>query len=194
MNYIAHIHLAALTETSLVGNFMGDFVRGSQLEYLPDELRQGVRLHRKIDSFTDKHPEVMALKRLFPGALRRTSGICLDIWFDHLLLLHNHQYPPLLESQVFADFYQQLQSIELAQERFIRVKSSLLRSQWLQHYQQPETCLKALQTVQERLGNRLVFASQSYQLLLQNKARFEQGFHVFYPELMQFALDAIPSH
>lgn len=191
MNYIAHIHLAAFTNTSLVGNFIGDFVRGSQLDYLTKPLRDGVRLHRKIDSFTDSHPQILALKGLFPRALRRTSGICLDIWFDHLLLTHNPQYPPDLLPHVFDQFYNELRSVDMPDERFRRVKSSLLETRWLQHYQQAETCLRAMLTVQKRLRDRLIFAQQSYHFLRQNQAELEQGFHQFYPDLMQFSQDAI---
>ena len=50
MNYIAHIHIGSHTQTHLLGNFLGDFVKGSQLQYLPFEIEQGIRLHRSIVS------------------------------------------------------------------------------------------------------------------------------------------------
>lgn len=92
MNYIAHLHLAQHTKTSLVGNFLGDFIKGSALDDLPLDLQHGVRLHRQIDTYTDTHPVVLALKQQFPKSIRRYSGIVLDIYFDHLLMQHWQQF------------------------------------------------------------------------------------------------------
>ena len=83
MNYLAHIHLGYLSQTSLVGNFLGDFVKGSDLSHLNTALRQGVWLHRRIDTYTDQHTAIVELRNLFPKKLRRFSGIALDVYFDH---------------------------------------------------------------------------------------------------------------
>lgn len=86
MNYLAHIHIANHTQTSLLGNFLGDFVKGQAFNDLPRELATGVRLHRKIDQFTDSHELVKGLRRSFPRDLRRVAGIVIDITFDYFLL------------------------------------------------------------------------------------------------------------
>ena len=80
MNYIAHIHIAEHTDTSMVGNFLGDFVKGSELQYLPAELETGIRLHRSVDVFTDQHPAIIKLKSAFPPSIRRMAGITIDIY------------------------------------------------------------------------------------------------------------------
>ena len=96
MNYIAHINLAEHTETSALGNFLGDFVKGDLYswtrdghnETLPDVLLKGIRLHRSVDNYTDSHNTNQYLRALFPKPLRRMSGIILDVYFDHLLCQH----------------------------------------------------------------------------------------------------------
>ena len=81
MNYLAHLHLADKTETSLVGNLMGDFFKGSiDQANLPEALSLGIQLHRKVDSFTDAHPFVKSLKRQMPEH-RRYGGIIIDVLF-----------------------------------------------------------------------------------------------------------------
>lgn len=64
---------------------LGDFVRGGIDSTLPAQVQQGIALHRAIDTFTDTHAEVVALRALFEPPYRRYAGILIDIWFDHLL-------------------------------------------------------------------------------------------------------------
>lgn len=68
-----------------LGGLMGDFVRGPIDPTLPRGIRQGIALHRAIDSYTDQHSEIAALKAQFEPPFRRYAGILIDIWFDHLL-------------------------------------------------------------------------------------------------------------
>lgn len=85
LNYFAHLHIAEQANSSLTGNLLGDFVKGSNLSHLPVELENGIRLHRKVDSFTDSHPLCIEFKSQ-NQTIRRYAGIGLDILFDHLLI------------------------------------------------------------------------------------------------------------
>ena len=188
MNYIAHIHIAQLTQTSMVGNFLGDFVKGSQLESWPRDIEQGVRLHRKVDVFTDQHRDVKQLKLLFPRALHRVAGIALDIYFDHLLLLHWNRFSGQQSQAMFAQFYQQLATMEGDfGSNFTRVKAGLLSHRWLQDYLQEETCLRAMLSVEQRFKGKIIFAEQGYAIVCHNKAMIEKTFLRFYGELLQHA-------
>jgi len=44
----------------LVGNFMGDFVKGPLGDAYPTRIRQGLVLHRKIDSFAHNDTDFQA--------------------------------------------------------------------------------------------------------------------------------------
>lgn len=85
MNYLAHTWLARHSDDAILGGLLGDFVHG-QVALLdwPQEVRQEILLHRRIDRFTDTHPAVTAVRADF-GGLRRYAGIVLDVYFDHLL-------------------------------------------------------------------------------------------------------------
>jgi acyl carrier protein phosphodiesterase len=86
MNFLAHCFLSFGDEDVLVGNFMGDFVKGSHWQLYSGGVQRGILLHRVIDSFTDAHP--LALRgtaRLRPQAGRYAAPV-LDILFDHLLV------------------------------------------------------------------------------------------------------------
>ena len=91
MNYLAHFYLAHETAASRAGNFLGDFITGtpeSLAESLPSELVDGIMMHRRIDAFTDSHPNFKAGKKLLSPERHRFSGIILDMFTDHFLA-HN---------------------------------------------------------------------------------------------------------
>ena len=85
VNFLAHSALAFDDPALLAGQFAGDFVRGRDLSGFPPRVASGIRLHRRVDAFTDAHPEVAAARRAFEPPLRRHAGIVVDVVFDHLL-------------------------------------------------------------------------------------------------------------
>lgn len=85
MNHLAHAVLAGPDEDLILGGLLGDFVHGPVPTGLRPGVERGIRLHRAIDVYTDRHPAVADLRRLFDPPFRRYAGILLDIWFDHLL-------------------------------------------------------------------------------------------------------------
>ena len=90
MNFLAHCLLpyrhAPGDESLLLGNLLGDFVRGRRaFRALPVPTQQGILLHRLIDRFTDAAPPVRAFQKSFPRPFRRYAGIIMDVGFDHCL-------------------------------------------------------------------------------------------------------------
>jgi len=71
----------------LAGGVLGDFVKGPIPDAFPVELRAGLRLHRRIDSYSNRLSEMKTSVRRFPPALRRPAPILLDIVADHCLTL-----------------------------------------------------------------------------------------------------------
>lgn len=92
MNLLAHAFLADGDPDKIVGQLCGDFVRGSDLSAFPPAVRAGIRCHRAVDSFTDKHPDNMAARALFEPPYRRFAGIAVDVVYDHFLARDWQQY------------------------------------------------------------------------------------------------------
>jgi acyl carrier protein phosphodiesterase len=86
MNFLAHLWLADRTGTSLAGSVLGDVVRGADLSAYPHEIAEGVRLHRRVDARTDRHPLIRTLREQFAPESRRYAGIVLDLAADHALI------------------------------------------------------------------------------------------------------------
>jgi len=88
VNFLAH-SLFGFTDAALItGQFCGDFVRGSDLSHLPRGIEVGIRLHRRMDAFTDAHEALKPAKVSLGAGRRRVSGIIVDVMFDHWLAVN----------------------------------------------------------------------------------------------------------
>src|SRR5688500_10815365 len=86
MNFLAHLYLSEKNPQIMVGNFLGDFVRGRNLlERFEEDIVTGIELHRDIDAFTDTHPIVATSKKRLREKYRHYAGVIVDIFYDHFL-------------------------------------------------------------------------------------------------------------
>lgn len=108
MNFLAHLHLAAHTRSSLTGNLLGDFIKGPLPTGLPAPFDEGIWLHRKIDAFTDAHPSHRAAVAGFEAPWRRFGGILVDMLYDHWLSLHWQQFSGAPQPRFLQQSYAQL--------------------------------------------------------------------------------------
>jgi acyl carrier protein phosphodiesterase len=92
MNFLAHIYLSGNNDEIMVGNFIGDWVKGQDFLKYPENIKKGIILHRDIDTFTDKHPVVKRSKSLFNEKYHKYSGIIVDIFYDHYLSKYWRHY------------------------------------------------------------------------------------------------------
>ena len=83
MNFLAHFHLSGENELIAIGNFLGDFIRGSELNSLPLTVQKGVYLHRFIDQYTDNHPVVRDLNKMLVPHFAKYAPVVSDIYFDY---------------------------------------------------------------------------------------------------------------
>lgn len=95
MNFLAHLWLADRAGATAAGAVLGDVLHGAVPDDLPPALAVSVRLHRRIDAETDRHPGVLAARRQFGPHTRRHSGILLDLLYDHALALDWRRYSTL---------------------------------------------------------------------------------------------------
>jgi acyl carrier protein phosphodiesterase len=92
MNYLAHLFLSGNDEQIMVGNFIGDYVKGKDLERFPGNIRKGIEMHRQIDVFTDSHPRFREAKSYFRTEFGLYSGIVIDFLYDHFLAKNWNEY------------------------------------------------------------------------------------------------------
>lgn len=107
MNFLAHLHLAHLADSSLPGNLMADFVRGNPQGDYPAEIIDGIYMHRRIDVMTDNLAEVKEAREWFRPQTRRVAPITLDVMWDHFLSQHWAQLSPDLPLDEFVRYAEQ---------------------------------------------------------------------------------------
>jgi len=85
MNILFHMYLSGDNPELLVGNFMGDFVKGLLDDFYPQRIRQGLVLHRRIDSFAQKNAAFQASRLRLPARYGLYRGVLVDLFYDHFL-------------------------------------------------------------------------------------------------------------
>ncbi|MGH8494005.1 MAG: ACP phosphodiesterase [Moraxellaceae bacterium] len=186
MNYLAHLHLGGTQPAELLGSLFGDFVKGPLRGFYPPEIEAAIRLHRKIDSFTDLHPITLNAKRRFPESRRRYAGILLDIFFDHCLAMHWSQF----SAEPLADFTQHVYGVLQASPdlpgRLAHMAPLMAAQDWLGSYHDFQVLAQVIMGMQRRLSRPEGLHGSMAELEMLY-ADLEQDFLLFYPELMHFA-------
>ncbi|WDD97923.1 ACP phosphodiesterase [Thalassomonas actiniarum] len=197
MNYLAHLFLAQAASSrlppekqalTLVGNLMGDFVKGRQFSQYPAEVVSGIYQHRLIDKYTDQHQEVIRLKSLLSGKRKRFSGIISDIVFDHFLAKEFTSYSSEPLNHFSSACYRQLaEHIELMPEKMQWMVSRMIAHDWLSGYQDLSSVGPALDGVSRRIrfDNHLLGAIDEVQ---EHYQAYQQAFEVFFPQLLAFVI------
>lgn len=92
MNYLAHAYLSCSNEDILFGNFIGDSVNSKTDGVYSDQVLEGIKLHREIDSFTDNHPLVKEAVAIFRPSQSKYAPVVTDILWDHTLSKYWENY------------------------------------------------------------------------------------------------------
>lgn len=134
-------------------NLFGDFIKGNDLDHLPQKLQEGIRLHRSIDSYIDHHPAVLTLMRELYSILPKVSGIAIDLFFDHLLAKNWENYHPTPLADFIDDFYRaELVDKAHFSPEYLFVLDKMKEKNWLYQYQFSYGLMKACNGVSRRIS------------------------------------------
>lgn len=190
MNFLAHLYLSGNRPGVMVGNFIGDFVKGRHVrERFPPDLAMGIDLHRAIDAFTDGHPIVTRSKQRLRPLFRHYSPVVADMFYDHFLAANWSDYHPLPLADFAANVYDLLNSyLEVLPPAVQRLLPYMVKGNWLVSYAEPEGIHKALsgmaartpyESGMEKAGN----------VLQAHYGDFREEFMEFFPEIEAYAAD-----
>jgi acyl carrier protein phosphodiesterase len=85
MNFLVHLYLSGDDPEVIVGNFMGDFVKGRVDSGHPHFFGTGIVLHRRIDSFAQQHPVFHRSRQRLEDRYGLYRGAMVDLFYDHFL-------------------------------------------------------------------------------------------------------------
>lgn len=185
MNYLAHAYLSFDQKELLVGNMLGDFVKGKNYQHYAPAIQQGMLLHRYIDQVTDNHPLVHEAQDLFKPNFRLSAGIFTDIFFDHFLANHPAYLNPKELKTYTTGIYQTLQDYSsIFNDDMNTFFGYMQHYDWLYGYQSIEGISKSVRGMCKRyprLGN----PDEALQLFETHFDALQSIFEEFFPELIQ---------
>ncbi|WP_294963522.1 ACP phosphodiesterase [uncultured Gilliamella sp.] len=184
MNILAHLHLATLANSSLIGNTLADFVKGDPYAIYPDIIADGIMLHRKIDMMTDSLPEVKQAKSLFRKTHQRVAAISLDIVWDHFLSKYWQDYGVTSNVSEFNQATrQQIQPyINVYPLDYQHFMQAMWQGKWLENYAAIDFVGKVLAGMATRRP-KLYLLKQTIDDIKQHYAQLESLFFMLYPKM-----------
>ena len=190
MNFLAHLYLSGDNHKIMLGNFIGDFVKGrNALEQFDPEIIRGIQLHRAIDEFTDSHPIVTVSKNRLRPKYRHYSGVIVDVFYDHFLARNWDTYHPELLPDFADKAYGVIQSHDPILPKEVKfMMPYMIKGNWLVNYARTEGIHRALSGMARRTPYESKM-EQSVEDLKKNYAEFSQEFATFFPTLKQFATE-----
>ncbi|MCQ4313118.1 ACP phosphodiesterase [Pseudomonas stutzeri] len=186
MNYLAHLHLGGPRPGELLGSLYGDFVKGPLQGRWPADIEAGIRLHRQIDAYTDSHPLVLQAKQRFPSERRRYAGILIDLFFDHCLAAHWHDYAEEPLQQFTERVYQVLRDEAALPDKLALIAPRMAAQDWLGSYRAFAVMEQVVAGMSRRLSRPEGLAGGVAELE-RLYVPLQQDFREFYPQLQAFA-------
>ena len=184
MNYLGHLFLAGVEEDSIVGNYLGDFIKGKlDSENINRGILQGIMMHRKIDALADEKIISVLNEKKLAFSHRRYAGITFDLACDHFLAKHWQTF----SQQQHVDFAQtRLDILKNNQENFNqKARFVLARMEdyaWLTNYQHLDFLEEVFEGIHRRFPkqNRI---NEAFEDLTQHYSALEEICVEFISEL-----------
>ena len=151
MNFLAHAYLSFGDPKVLIGNFIGDFVRGPIETIYERNIVIGIKLHRDIDYFTDHHPVVKEAQSILTPEYGRYSSVITDMYFDYFLgkYWNNYHLEPI------GEFAQEVYAVieshrDILPENFLAAFEYMKHYNWLAGYGELEGIRRAMTGMSKR--------------------------------------------
>lgn len=186
MNFLAHTYLSGCNEEIIVGNFMGDYVKGKNYNQFPELVRKGILIHRDIDTYTDMHPITRRSKLRISPMYHKYAGIIIDIFYDHFLASLWDDFSSLSLQEFVNRTYDLLKrNYKVLPEAIKRWFPTFLENNWMMAYQTVE----GIELVLERMAANTSLpnhAGYAVEVLSERYDSFKSDFLEFFPSIIRF--------
>ena len=186
MNFLAHTYLSGGNEEIIVGNFMGDYVKGKNYLLFPEQVKKGILIHRDIDTFTDMHEVTRRSKQRLASKYHKYAGIIIDIFYDHFLASLWDSYSSLPLSEFVSRTYDLLKrNYKVLPDSIKWWFPTFLENNWMMAY----TNVEGIELVLERMSANTSLPDHSafaVEVLRNQYSIFMEDFLEFFPEIVEF--------
>ncbi|ELA7567557.1 TPA: ACP phosphodiesterase [Vibrio alginolyticus] len=190
MNFLAHLHIAEHSNSHLLGNLLGDFVKGDPSKLYDRDISNGIRLHRFVDRITAHHPIVNECKPHFTGVARRFAPIALDMFWDHCLAKHWNDFHSVSLEHFVKTAYERVnrEVHEHLPPRFLVLHSRMWHGRWLQSYQDLDNIEFALHRMSQR-SPRMADLTTTFKVIESDYTELEEKFSSLYRDVLRQSYD-----
>jgi len=184
MNFLAHIYLSGDDDLIKIGNFMGDYIKGNAYHMYPDNIQKGIRLHRSIDSFTDRNRTAIKAKELFYVQYHKYAGIVIDILYDHFLASNWNRFSDVPLNDYAQNFYSLMLKYEFMMPTEVQVFiPKLIANDRLYSYRTVEGIGSVLSTM-SKYTSLPDYSEFAILTLKENYSFLEENFFTFFAEII----------
>jgi len=186
VNFLAHTYLSGGNEEIIVGNFMGDYVKGKNYLLFPEQVKKGILIHRDIDTFTDMHEVTRRSKQRLSSRYHKYAGIIIDIFYDHFLASLWSNYSTLALNEFVSRTYDLLKrNYKVLPDSIKRWFPTFLENNWMMAY----TTVEGIELVLERMSANTSLPDHSafaVEVLRNQYSIFMEDFLEFFPAIIAF--------
>lgn len=186
MNFLGHLYLSGTDPEVIVGNFMGDAVKGRDLSRFTPGIERGLRLHRAIDTFTDSHAVQQKGRQRAHQHAGRYASVVMDLFYDHLLAANWDLYQEEPLDRFTGRMYDVLSAhAHRMPERTQRMLPYMVAGDWLTSYASLEGIARALDGLSKRVPEGGPMRG-SEQVLRANLVQYTGEFKIFMADIEAF--------
>jgi acyl carrier protein phosphodiesterase len=189
LNYLAHQVLSFKNPNLMIGNFIADSIQGNRFDGLNEDIIKGIKLHRKIDTFTDSHPIYLTSKHRFSKDFGKYSGVLMDMIYDHYLAKNFDNYSEIKLQDFCNHAYVLLQdNMHVFPEHAKRFHGYMVENNILFNY----STLEGMETVLTHLNHRIRHRYQlqnSIAMIKEQDTEIEEEFFIFFDDLHTYCLE-----
>src|SRR6186713_3329634 len=189
MNYLAHAYLSFGRPGILVGNMISDHVKGKKKYDYPEQIQQGIAVHREIDRFTDIHQATKAAKEIFRPAYRLYAGSLMDVIYDHFLAVDENEFTDESLKAFTINTYAMLDRFaDHFPEKFSSMYPYMKTQNWLYNYKYRQGIERSLAGVVRR-AKYLEESDTAYLLFNEHYNKLKDLYQLFFPELKNMTIN-----
>jgi acyl carrier protein phosphodiesterase len=185
MNYLAHIYLSGSNKLVMIGNFIGDAVKGRAYENLHPMIQKGILLHRTIDDYTDRYPLNAEIRKLLHPVCGKYAGVYLDMFYDHFLAAGWDDFSPQVSLHSFCIrfYFDALLKYKHLPPKIRAFLPSLIMKNRLQSYREINKLREALE-IMTTYTSLPRTTSQAITCLIDNYDTMKAAFYDFFPNII----------
>ncbi len=169
----------------LAGAVIADFTKGPVNHAWPQALQAGVRLHRRIDAFSNTQQAIKTTCERFPSEYRRYAPIFVDLLADYFLSISwdafHDESKKVFSAKCYAALTEYEDFLPAHGQRFLQYAR---QRDLFANYDQWENIQRGLGSVLQRL-NREAWFEEVNECTASLRESALPDFHLYYAELEQ---------